>query len=128
MCKLLFFIHFSIFLTTTICSYQSSLFSQRNNGHFRNKRNSGSDTFHNKYHVEGVANAFSCNSDNICLRIVEYWISSNSINCYEIFIPITFEAIDKENKTVEYYGYVSENGNLIRANQEHSNICRKIKR
>ena len=124
-----FFLRSLIFYILSIKSSIQSTHSHKGNPYFRNKPTSGSNyPYNNRFNVDSAAYTFLCGAENAFQKIDEYVLSSSDSNCYDINMPISFEIIDKENKTIEIHGFLPENGHLIKLSQEYSNICRKIKR
>ena len=78
--------------------------------------------------VIGASKSIVCGAEK-CQKIFEFTIASNfTYNCYEDYLPITFEVSDNDNKKFPSYVYLPEDGTHIQKSQKIGDVCRIIKR
>ena len=78
--------------------------------------------------VIGASKTYVCGSEK-CLKISEYAIASNfSYNCFEDYLPISFEVPDNESNKYLSFGFLPEDGTQIQKKQINRNSCKIIKR
>lgn len=86
----------------------------------------------NYYHIQNIANLIAC-LGKVCYKITDFnIIDTNSLNCYNQTIFISFRIIDiYTNNSVSTDGYLAEesiNFNMLITSPIVGNICRFIKR
>ncbi|CAF1109792.1 unnamed protein product [Brachionus calyciflorus] len=79
--------------------------------------------------VDSVENLFSCGSEDICLKVRQFYVSANNtFNCKHSFLRIEFFVENKEKIKILTTGFLAAHGGYVHTQQRTSELCKKIRR